>query len=65
VAVLAVPEVQKAQVQKEVVERMNRLRRVQGAEAGEEAFEELLQFVSGKNLVLPRKLPAQPALNMH
>ena len=36
--------------QKEVVERMNRLRRVQGAEAGEEAFEELLQFVRGKNL---------------
>jgi transposase-like protein len=36
--------------QKEVVERMNRLRRVQGAQAGEEAFEDLLQFVRGKNL---------------
>lgn len=35
--------------QKEVVERMNRLRRVQGAEAGEEAFKELLQFASRKN----------------
>ena len=36
--------------QKEVVERMNRLRRVQGAEAGEEAFEELREFIRGKNL---------------
>ena len=34
----------------EVVKRMNRLRGVQGAEAGEEAFEELLEFVRGKNL---------------
>jgi putative transposase len=36
--------------QKEVVERMNRLRRVQSADAGEEAFEELLEFVREKNL---------------
>jgi transposase-like protein len=36
--------------QKEVVERMNRLRGVQGAEAGEEAFGELLEYVRGKNL---------------
>lgn len=42
--------------QKEVVERMNRLRRVQGAEAGEEAFEELLQFVRGKNLAAAESL---------
>ena len=34
----------------EVVQRMNRLRRVEGAEAGEEAFEELLEFIRGKNL---------------
>ncbi|MDP3850486.1 MAG: transposase [Luteolibacter sp.] len=33
--------------QSEVVKRMNRLRRVQGAEAGEEAFEELLEYVRG------------------
>jgi putative transposase len=42
--------------QKEVVERMNRLRRVQGAEAGEEAFEELLEFVRGKNLAAAENL---------
>jgi len=35
---------------------MNRLRRVQGAEAGEEAFEELLQFVSGKNSAAAQSL---------
>ena len=34
----------------EVVKRMNRLRAVQGAEAGEEAFGELLDFVREKNL---------------
>lgn len=36
--------------QKEVVERMNRLRKVQGSEAGEEAFGELLTYVRSKNL---------------
>jgi hypothetical protein len=30
--------------------RMNRLRGVQGAEAGEEAYRDLLEFVRGKNL---------------
>lgn len=34
----------------EVVKRMNRLRSVQGLEAGEEAFGELLDFVREKNL---------------
>lgn len=34
----------------EVVNRMNRLRGVQGLEAGEEAFDELLEFVREKNL---------------
>lgn len=34
----------------EVVKRMNRLRGVQGREAGEEAFDELLEFVREKNL---------------
>ena len=34
----------------EVVKRMNRLRGVQGREAGEEAFGELLEFVREKNL---------------
>jgi hypothetical protein len=33
--------------QAEVVKRMNRLRGVEGAEAGEEAFEELLEFIRG------------------
>lgn len=42
--------------QSEVVKRMNRLRRVEGAEAGEEAFEELLQFVRGKNLAAAESL---------
>ena len=36
--------------QKEVVERMKRLRKVQGSEAGEEAFGELLTYVRSKNL---------------
>lgn len=36
--------------QKEVVERLNRLRKVHGSEAGEEAFEELLSYVRSKNL---------------
>lgn len=45
--------------QKEVVERMNRLRRVQGAEAGEEAFEELLEFVRGKNLAAAESLESR------
>jgi transposase-like protein len=35
--------------QKEVVNKMNRLRQVEGSEAGEEAFEELLKFVKSKN----------------
>lgn len=42
--------------QSEVVKRMNRLRGVQGAEAGEEAFEQLLQFVRGKNLAAAESL---------
>lgn len=42
--------------QGEVVKRMNRLRGVQGAEAGEEAFEELLEFVRGKNLAAAESL---------
>ena len=45
--------------QKEVVERMNRLRRVQGAEAGEEAFEELLEFVRGRNLAAAESLESR------
>ena len=45
--------------QKEVVERMNRLRRVQGAEAGEEAFEELLEYVRGKNLAAAENLESR------
>ncbi|HBE23931.1 MAG TPA: IS256 family transposase [Verrucomicrobiales bacterium] len=36
--------------QREVVNLMNRLRAVEGAEAGDEAFEALLSFVKGKNL---------------
>ncbi len=42
--------------QSEVVKRMNRLRGVQGAEAGEEAFGELLDFVRGKNLAAAESL---------
>lgn len=45
--------------QKEVVQRMNRLRGVQGAEAGEEAFEELLEFVRGKNLAAAESLESR------
>jgi hypothetical protein len=37
-------------------EVVNRLRRVEGAEAGEEAFEELLEFVKGKNLAAAESL---------
>ena len=44
---------------KDVVERMNRLRRVQGAEAGEEAFEELLEYVRGKNLAAAENLESR------
>jgi hypothetical protein len=35
------------------------LRRVEGAEAGEEAFEELLQFVRGKNLAAGESLESR------
>ncbi len=45
--------------QKEVVERMNRLRGVQGEEAGEEAFEELLEFIRGKNLAAAEGLASR------
>jgi putative transposase len=43
----------------EVVKRMNRLRGVQGAEAGEEAFGELLEFVRGKNLAAAEGLESR------
>ena len=39
--------------------KMNRLRAVEGAEAGEEAFEELLKFVRGKNLAAAESLEAR------
>lgn len=45
--------------QKEVVQRMNRLRGMQGAEAGEEAFEELLEFVRSKNLAAAENLESR------
>jgi putative transposase len=45
--------------QSEVVSRMNRLRGVQGAEAGEEAFEELLEFVREKNLAAAEGLESR------
>lgn len=45
--------------QGEVVKRMNRLRGVEGAEAGEEAFEELLGFVRGKNLAAAESLDSR------
>lgn len=45
--------------QGEVVQRMNRLRRVEGAEAGEEAFEELLEFIRGKNLAAAESLESR------
>jgi hypothetical protein len=45
--------------QKEVVQRMNRLRGMQGAEAGEEAFEELLKFVRSKNLAAAESLESR------
>jgi transposase-like protein len=45
--------------QGEVVKRMNRLRGVEGAEAGEEAFEELLEFVRGKNLAAAESLDSR------
>jgi putative transposase len=45
--------------QGEVVKRMNRLRGVEGAEAGEEAFEELLEFVRGKNLAAAESLESR------
>jgi hypothetical protein len=38
---------------------MNRLRRDQGAEAGEEAFEQLLEFVRGKNLAAAESLESR------
>lgn len=44
---------------KEVVERMNRLRGVQGAEAGEEAFDDLLGFVRGRNLAAAEGLESR------
>jgi glycosyltransferase involved in cell wall biosynthesis len=44
---------------KEVVGRMNRLRGVQGAEAREEAFGELLEFVRGKNLAAAENLESR------
>jgi hypothetical protein len=45
--------------QGEVVKLMNRLRGVEGAEAGEEAFEELLEFVRGKNLAAAESLDSR------
>jgi len=45
--------------QGEAVMKMNRLRAVEGAEAGEEAFEELLKFVRGKNLAAAESLEAR------
>ena len=45
--------------QGEVVKRMNRLRGVEGAEAGEEAFEELLEFVRDKNLAAAESLESR------
>jgi hypothetical protein len=45
--------------QGEAVMKMNRLRAVEGAEAGEEAFEELLKFVRSKNLAAAESLEAR------
>ncbi|MEI8123234.1 MAG: transposase [bacterium] len=45
--------------QKEFVGKMNRLRAVQGADAGEEAFDEMLKFVSGKNFAAAEALSAR------
>jgi putative transposase len=45
--------------QGEVVQRMKRLRRVEGAEAGEEAFEALLEFIKGKNLAAAESLESR------
>jgi transposase-like protein len=43
----------------EFVGKMNRLRAVQGAEAGEEAYAEMLKFVGGKNLAAAEALEAR------
>ena len=45
--------------QKEFVGKMNRLRAVQGADAGEEAFDEMLKFVSSKNFSAAEALSAR------
>lgn len=45
--------------QGEVVRRMNRLRAVEGADVGEEAFKELVEFVRGKNLAAAESLAAR------
>jgi putative transposase len=45
--------------QNEVVRLMNHLRGVQGAEAGEEAFGDLLDFVRGKNLAAAESLESR------
>jgi len=45
--------------QGEAVMKINRLRAVEGAEAGEEAFEELMKFVRGKNLAAAESLDAR------
>ena len=45
--------------QKEFVGKMNRLRAVQGADAGEEAFDEMLKFVSSKNFAASEALSAK------
>jgi transposase-like protein len=43
----------------QVVMRMNRLRGVEGVEAGEEAYRDLLEFVRGKNLAAAESLEAR------
>ncbi len=45
--------------QSEVANLMNRLRAVEGAEAGDEAFEALLSFVKGKNLGAKKSLESR------
>jgi len=45
--------------QGEVVRRMKRLRAVEGADVGEEAFKELVEFVRGKNLAAAESLAAR------
>ena len=43
----------------EVVKRVNRLRGVEGAEAGKEAFDELVEFIKSKNLAAAESLESR------